>query len=92
MKTVQAIVIIVVCAVVVAWIGDIVVAQRLQPAFGRGEQAMPFAHDEGHHRRHHGGGADRGISELVGSSVLFVGVAAAVVIPSVIVNRRRRLQ
>ena len=88
MKALQAIVIIVACAVAIAWIGDTIVSQRVQPAFGRGEHAMPFAHDEEHHRRHHGGGANRGVSELLESSVLFLGIAAAVVIPSVLVRRK----
>lgn len=88
MKAVQAIVMIVVCAVAVAWIGDIAVSQRLLSADRQGVHAMPFAHDEAHHRRHHGADDNRGINELLGSSMLFVGVAAAVVIPSILIGRR----
>lgn len=90
MKALQAVVMIVMCAVAIAWIGDMVVSQRQQLALGRDQQAMPFAHDEAHHHRHHGGGADRGVNELLESSVLFAGVAAAVIIPSVIVSRKKR--
>lgn len=90
MKALQAVVIIVVCAVAIAWIGDMVVSQRGQPAVGLGERAIPFAHDESHHHRHHGGGAERAVNELLESSVLFAGVAAAVVIPSVIISRKKR--
>jgi hypothetical protein len=84
--------IIVVCAGAIAWIGNAVVSQVGYASPGRSERAMASDHDESHHHHHHGNGADRGMSELFGSTLVFSGVAAAVIIPSVIVQRKKRLR
>jgi hypothetical protein len=83
-----------VCAGAIAWIGNVVVSQVGYASPGRGERAMASAHDASHHHHHHhhGNGADRGMSELFGSTLLFSGVAAAVIIPTVIVQRKKRLR
>lgn len=92
MNTVRALLIIVVCAGAIAWIGNTLVSQGGQSLTGRGARAMAFSHDESHHHRHHGDGANRGMNELLGSTLLFGGVAAAVVIPSVLVRRKKNMR
>jgi hypothetical protein len=90
MKTLRAVFIIVICAVAIAWVGNSLVSLNTQASSNRGVRAMSSAHDESHHHRHHGTRANRGIDELLGSSVLFGSVAAAVIIPSVIVGHKKR--
>jgi hypothetical protein len=90
MKTLRAVFIIVICAVAIAWIGNSLVSLNAQSSSNRGVRAMSSAHDESHHHRHHGPGAHRGMDELLGSSVLFGGIAAAVIVPSVIVGHKKR--
>ena len=94
MNFLKAALIIVVCAGAIAWIGNAVVSQVGDASLGRGERTLASAHDESHHhhQHHHGNGADRGLSELLKSTLLFSGVAAAVIIPSVIVHRKKRLR
>jgi hypothetical protein len=91
MNVVRAVVMIVVCAGAIAWIGNGLVSQSGQAMSGRGERTMAFDHDESHHRRHHGSGVDRGMNELFGSTLLFSGVAAAVIVPSVLIQRKKRM-
>lgn len=92
MNLLRAIVIILICAGAVAWLGNITVSQIAQLPSNRNERAMPFAHDESHHHEHHGRGANRGMNELLGSTLLFSGVVAAVVVPSVFMRRKKRLR
>jgi hypothetical protein len=92
MNFLKAALIIVVCAGAIAWIGNAVVSQVDSASPGRSERAMASAHDESHHHHRHGNGADRGLSELLGSTLVFSGVAAAVIIPSVIIQRQKRLR
>jgi hypothetical protein len=91
-NTLRALVIILLCAGAIAWLGNIAVSQSAQLPSGRNQQAMAFSHDESHHHEHHGRGANRGMNELLGSTLLFSGVVAAVVVPSVLVQRRKRLR
>ncbi len=90
MKSVRAVLMVLLCAIAVVWVGNLLVAQQAQFGSMRNERAMPFAHDEDHHRHHREGGADRGMGELVGSSVVFAGVVAVVVVPSVLRTRKKR--
>lgn len=94
MNTIRAVIIVVVCAIVVAWIGNMLVSNTSLLLPRRGESAMSFAPDGEHHhehgRDHHGVGGERGIGELAGSTLLFGAVSIAVVVPSIVWNRRKR--
>lgn len=93
MKTLRAVIIVLVCAVVVSWLANQVVTLRAQSMPSSGQLTMRFAHDNDHHREHgehHGRDGSHGASAILGSTALFGGVAAAVIIPSVLLTRRRR--
>lgn len=92
MKTVYAVGIILCCAIMVAWGATALVSQRAQMVSQHRAGAMSFAHDGGHHHAHghRNQSVLRGSSELIGSTVLFGVVSAAVVIPSVLRRRQKR--
>lgn len=84
----------VVCAIAVAWIGNVIVSNITLFMPTHDEIAVPFVSNNGHHHghRHHRTCGEQGIGELVGARLLFGAVSIAVVIHSIILKRSRHIK